>query len=301
MKDKRCIDAGREGCPCALAEYGKCLVCGRLSGGTCQDCSWLGTCIYTIYQQNRRNLVSARRERELNIESVRVYSDNFKVFVIGADKGFCQKAQTAGAYVFARPTTKEQWYDMPISVLKAEPNEGRLHLGVCGCGPKSQALLEAEDKLIVRGVYYNGLSGIGYLSPESDCASVFAKGIAMAPLRNFLDGGERYRRWLKNVQLYIDVDKVGMDFLQEYFGDLPARSVHIRDFAQEGIGQSQALWGGNVFALTSPYYADQIEAAADGGVVRPNSGNLCCGEGVCGACAYDDEAGKTVHRCKERR
>ena len=51
----------------------------------------------------------------------------------------------------------------------------------------------------------------------------------------------------------------------------------------------------------SPYYADQIEAAADGGVVRPNSGNLCCGEGVCGACAYDDEAGKTVHRCKERR
>ena len=102
MKDKRCIDAGREGCPCALAEYEKCLVCGRLSGGTCQDCSWQGTCIYTIYQQNRRNLVSARGERELNIESVRVYSDNFKVFVIGADKGFCQKAQTAGAYVFVQ-------------------------------------------------------------------------------------------------------------------------------------------------------------------------------------------------------
>ena len=94
--------------------------------------------LYDLSAEQKKSGIGKKRT-EVNIRSVRVYSDNFKVFVIGADKGFCQKAQTAGAYVFARPTTKEQWYDMPISVLKAEPNEGRLHLGVCGCGP-SQAL-----------------------------------------------------------------------------------------------------------------------------------------------------------------
>lgn len=300
MKDKRCVDAGRTGCPCALAEYGKCLVCGRLSGGTCQDCSWQGTCIYTLYQQNGRALVRAREERRLPIRTIRVYSEKFKVFQLEADRGFCQKAQTAGAYVFARPADKEGWYDMPVSVLKAEPEKGLIHLGICGCGPKSEALLEAEEQLTVRGVYYNGLSGIGGLYAEPEHSVVFAKGIAAAPLRNFLDGGTRYTRWLKNAELYVDVDKVGMDFLREYFGDLPAASVHVREFAKEGLGCQEASLNGNVFALTSPYYAEQIEAAAAGRIVKPNPGNMCCGEGVCGACTYDDEKGKTIHRCKER-
>lgn len=301
MKNKQCIDAGREGCPCALAEYGKCLICGRLSGGSCQDCSWQGTCIYTLFQQNGRQKIDVRRERRLAVHTVRRYSESFCVFLLEADRGFCQKAQTAGAYVFARAEGADPWYDMPVSVLKAEPEKGLIHLGVCGSGPKSGALLQAETAVVVRGIYYNGLCGLGSLDDRTCSASVFARGIAIAPLRNLLDGGGRYRRWLKNAQLYVDTEKVGMDFLRDYFGDLPAGSLHVRSFAEEGAGCGEAEVCGNVFALTSPYYAEQIEEAAEHAVVRPNNANLCCGEGICGACTCDDKNGKTVHRCKAKR
>ena len=328
MKNNRCIDAGRENCPCALAEAGSCLVCGRLSGGSCAACSWQGTCIYTLYEQNGRRLIKGRQERLLPIEEVRVYGARFHVFVLRADRGFCQRAQTAGAYVFAKPASASQWYGMPVSVLKSEPDKGLIHLGVCSCGPKSVSLLAETKQLCVRGVYYNALSGLGHLRDDAEETVIFAKGIAVAPLRNFLDGGSRYNGKLAGLRMYMDLDKVGMDFFMDYFGDLPAEAVQIRQFAREGLWPpaeltrnqemerqevmdlrgDQSLYDGtawqegqtarNIFALTSPYYVRKIQKAFGSKVVRPTEGNMCCGEGVCGACTYVDEQGTLMRQCK---
>ena len=204
---------------------------------------------------------------------------------------------------------RDRWYGMPVSVLKAEPEKERLHLGVSSCGPKSGSLLAAEKILCVRGVYYNALSGMGGLDAEPEGSLIYAKGIAMAPLRNFLDGGTRYSKWLKNMNLYVDLDKVGFDFFKDYFGDLPVDSIHVKDFASGGLESAEVLNNMeqmaqtgkiNILSLTSPYYADKVETSAGKKIVRPTSGNMCCGEGVCGACTYDDETGKTIHRCKAR-
>lgn len=296
-----CIDAGREGCPCALAQYGKCIVCGRLSGGTCNDCNWQGSCIFSIYQQNGRSLVKARGGQRLEIEEVKVYSETFKVFVLKASKGFCQKASMAGTYVFARSSEADIWSDMPVSVLKSEPEKGRLHLGICGCGPKSADIINEEKELYVRGVYYNALSGMSMLTHKPDVTAVYAKGIAIAPLRNLLDGGTKYRKWLTNMKLFMDIDKVGMDFFADYFGDISASSVEILEMIKGDIpvigGESSTV---NVIALTSPYYAEKIEELYGRKVTRPTKGNMCCGEGMCGACTFDDENGKTIHGCKAR-
>lgn len=306
MIGSNCVDAGREGCPCALAAGGKCLICARHAGGTCADCNWQGVCVHTLYEQNGRQPVAARRERELSIADVRDYSEQCKVFVLKADRGFCQKAQAAGAYVFVRAADTRSWYEMPVSVLKAEPEKELLHLGVCACGAKSVSLLAAEDSLTVRGVYYNALSGLGSLRQDPSRTVVFAKGIAIAPLRNLLDGGRRYGRWLTNLRIYVDLDKVGEAFFQDYFADLPKTATERRSFARDGLctleelDRIEAEGDSNIFALTSPYYADQIQRAAGRTVVRPVQGNLCCGEGVCGACTYDNEQGKTVHRCKSQ-
>lgn len=306
MKNNRCIDAGRPGsCPCALAEHGNCLICSRINGGSCEDCSWQGSCIYSLYEQDGRRVIEGRKAQELPIAEIKSYSSSFKVFVLQADRGFCQKAQTAGAFVFVRRPEDESWYDAPVSVLKAEPDTGLLHLGICRCGAKTDALLQTEKSLCVRGIYYNGLSGIGGLSEEAEETFVYAKGIAAAPLRNFLDGGDRYTKWLKNLHLYIDPDKTGFDFFRDYFGDLPVSAIEVRSFAEEGISSPDDLdrmeenrQNNNVFALTSPYYAAQIQRAAGGSAVRPTEGNMCCGEGVCGACTCVDELGRTVRRCK---
>lgn len=310
MKSK-CVDAGREGCPCELAEYGACPVCAKLAGGTCDDCSFPGSCIYSLYVQNGRKQVAGRRERLMQVETVKTYSEDFKVLVIKAEKGFCQKAQTAGAYVFVRAEGESRWHDMPVSVLKAEPEEERIHLGISRCGVKSASILHAAErsgnfgmKIWVRGVYYNGLRGLAALRENAEKAVVFVKGIAAAPFRNFLDGGSRYTKWLSDMRIYADLDKVGYDFFCDYFGDLPAESVEIRSFAEDCMGEARdesgAFENANVLALTSPYYADLIQKAAEQKVVRPADANFCCGEGTCGACTCTDENGKTVHRCKMR-
>ena len=304
MNHNRCIDAGRQGCPCALAESGNCIICGRLSGGSCQNCNWQGVCIYSLYEQNGRKRIREREEQTLEIVEIKAYGAEFRVFILKADRGFCQKAQTAGAYVFVRTKEQGSWYDAPVSVLKAEPEKERLHLGICRCGPKSGAVFEEETALVVRGVYYNALSGLRTVREDAEETLVYAKGIAAAPLRNFLDGGLRYAKWLKNLHIYMDVEKVGLDFFKDYFGDLPAGGVEIRSFATEGIASLDDLdhleesREANVFALTSPYYADMIGRAAGRTVVRPTEGNLCCGEGICGACTINDDTGKTIRRCK---
>lgn len=304
MRNNRCIDAGRENCPCALAEAGSCLVCGRLSGGSCEDCSWQGTCIYTLYEQNGRRLIKGRQEQMLPIAEIRTYGENFRVFILQADRGFCQKAQTAGAYVFVKAPSADPWYAMPISVLKSEPDKGLLHLGVCSCGPKSAGIFTEMETLSVRGVYYNALSGLSHLHRNSAGTAVFAKGIAIAPLRNFLDGGSRYTDLLAGLRLYADLDKVGQDFFLDYFGDLPAGAVEIRQFAWEGLcclgeeEQATLREDGNIFALASPYYVSRIQQVFGSKVIRPTEGNLCCGEGVCGACTCNDEEGRTIRRCK---
>lgn len=306
MKNNGCIDVGREGCPCALAEHGKCQACSRLSGGTCNDCNWQGSCVYTLYRQNDRKQIRSRESRILPVAEVKDYQENCKVFVLRADKGFCQKAQTAGAYVFVRGTEQGDRYETPISVLKAEPEKGLLHLGVCDCGVKSGSLFRAKVALSVRGIYYNALSGFGSLVENPVRTAVFAKGIAVAPLRNFLDG-KRYEKRMTNLNLFMDTEKVGMDFFRDYFGDMAARSVQVRSFDAEGLcdldelDRIEAEERINVFALTSPHYADQIRRAAARPIVRPVEGNMCCGEGVCGACTCVNEQGETIHRCKAKR
>ena len=306
----RCIDAGREGCPCALAESGDCLVCSRLGGGSCDDCGWQGTCIYTLYEQNGRQLIQERQNRLLDIAEIRTYGPNFKVFVLEADKGFCQRAQTAGAFVFVKTKKDHDWFGAPISVLKSEPDRGRLHLAVCACGPKTSRILQEEETLSVRGVYYNALSGQSHMLTDPEETYLFAKGVAIAPLRNYLDGGSRYRRQIQNLHAYIDLEKTGMDFFLDYFGDLPADAIRIRDFAREGLcsleqldyleRQVMARARINVMALTSPYYAAHVQRAVgkEKTILRPTEGNMCCGEGICGACTEVDRQGHLIRRCK---
>lgn len=296
----KCIDAGHDGCPCALAEAGQCLICGKLKGETCDACSWQGVCIYSLYAQNGQKRAAPKTSRPMNIMEKKIYSPAFSVFVLEADCGFCQKAAGCGTYVFVKGIEDLSWYDTPISVLKSEPEKKQIHLGIYGCGPKTSKLLNQEERLLVRGVYRNGLSGVSSLQAYPAQTQIFAKGIAIAPLRNFLDGGERYTKYLKNMKLYVDLDKIGFDFFREYFNDLPVDAIEIKNFSQTDFRRFCEGKEGNVFAFVSPYYVEKIRNVGLGekGFVYPVKGNFCCGEGVCGACTWVDPQGNTLRRCK---
>ena len=98
---------------------------------------------------------------------------------------------------------------------------------------------------------------------------------------------------------YIDINKISLDFVKDYFGDIPLNKVEFREFISDGFDKKRlAEEGCNVIALTSPFYADRIEEAAARPCVRPNRGNMCCGEGICGACTHTGQMGETVRTCK---
>ena len=295
-----CVDAGQVGCPCVLAESGNCLVCSKLNGSDCNNCNWQGVCIYDIYHQNRQQLEIERTAKPFSVEEVRVYNPEFQVFVVRADRGFCQRAAAAGTYVFVRSADDDGWYDTPISVLKSQPDKGLLHLAVCGCGPKSKRLLSQKGTLLIRGIYRNGLSGMQGLREQPKNTFVFAKGIAVAPLRNFLDGGRRYLKFLRNLHLYVDLEKIGFDFFRDYFGDLPTSSISICDFTEFDFSGIEIVPEDNVFALTSPFYVERVRSVirASQSLVYPVEGNFCCGEGICGACTRNDPKGNTIRHCK---
>ena len=294
--NKTCVDAGREGCPCILAENGNCIVCKRLSGGNCNECDWQGVCIYSLFLQNGRKRVVGRRKEALPIKYIKTYSESFKVFVLDAPKGLCQIASKPGSFVFAKKTGDSEWFCMPVSVLKSDPENKEIHLGIYNCGPKSRNLIENKEPMDLRGIYYSALSGLNILRKETDETLVYTKGIAIAPLRNIMDSG------LINPEkcyFYIDINKISLDFVKDYFGNIPLNKVEFREFISDGFDKKRLAEGGcNVIALTSPFYADRIEEAAARPCVRPNRGNMCCGEGICGACTHTGQMGETVRTCK---
>lgn len=316
MNNKKCIDMGSAYCPCVLGLSGKCIVCEKMNGGSCADCNWQGVCIKTLAEQNALAAGAVRRERRLKILTRKDYTENLKVFVLEAPEGFCQKAAKAGSYIFARRAGAASIYDLPVSILKSDPEEGIIHIAINGCGPKSLDIFKAEDALCVRGVYFNGLSGLtSYAHGEGEMRTdkeihvekksrtrilpgtlVYAKGVAIAPLNNLAGRLEPIAR------VYVDMAKMSEDFFYEYFGWIDASKCVITDFRtnqkvfEEACNMSA---DSTIAALVSPYYVNLIKENFKGRLITPVAGNFCCGEGICGACSFDDPSGETVHRCKE--
>lgn len=299
MKKNDCVDLGSESCPCVLAESGGCLVCEKLSGGTCNDCNWQGTCVYTLYSQNEKNIIKARHDKLFKIAETKEYSESLKVFKIDVGKGFCQKALAPGSYVFIRRKEDEPCFSLPISVLRAEEDTGILHLAICKVGPKSNRVFNAEEEIFVRGVYSGGLKGQLKCGEDATRTKIFAKGIAIAPLRNILDSREKNKMICGETVYYIDIAKITFDFLYDYFGDIAVCNLNIIDFENEGIDTFKKIGSEaeKVYAFTSPYYCDVLEKISSN-VVRPALGNFCCGEGICGACTHNDEKGNVIRSCK---
>ena len=151
-----CIDCGTENCPCSLAETGDCIVCSRLSGKDFCDCDWKGVCVYNEFVQNGKKSSGIRGEQEMTIVRRDGYGEETTVLVLDCGRGFALKCLQPGSFLFLKKPKDHHFYSMPVSVLAAEPEKGRIHLAVRAFAAKSKHLLEEGETLTVRGVYPNG-------------------------------------------------------------------------------------------------------------------------------------------------
>ena len=95
--------------------------------------------------------------------------------------------------------------------MKSDPTKGRLTFAFKICGSKTRMLSDADDFLMVRGIYRNGLLGGGLQGMLDDVQSaerrrwlIFTKGIGFAPAVNLL----RWAGSRVDVDMVIDTDKI---------------------------------------------------------------------------------------------
>lgn len=305
-----CIDCGTENCPCYLAATGDCLICSRLAGKDYCDCDWKGVCIYNEFIQGGKKINNIREEFEAPVIERRRYGADTVVLVLDVGRGFALKCSGPGSYVFLKRKEDEDFYSIPISVMKSDIAAGKIHLAVKEMAGKSKRITEAqgaEDLLTVRGVYRNGILGVkDLIGPRGRVDTdrkmmIITKGIGFAPAAHLAEwvGGRAA------IDIYTDTDKIEEELITEYMPKSlngARRNIDLRrEFEFKGTERISEVYreGGynTLIVLASDYYIEQIGKILHIDA-RSNNFRICCGEGVCGACSYTDDFGRTFKMCK---
>ncbi|MBE6021419.1 MAG: hypothetical protein E7228_06770 [Clostridiales bacterium] len=308
-----CIDAGGENCPCSLAESGNCIVCGRLSGQDCSGCRWHGVCIYNEYIQGGRKIKNNREEKEVPIVEMLRYDDTL-FLGIEVGKGFALKCYPGGTYVFLRARDREQFFNVPISVMRADVEKGIIYLLVKCFSAKTKALCDAEGTVLVRGPYKNGVFGINELYDSFGTAEkegrrgkllIVSRSAGIAPAEKLIQVfGEKH-----DITLMADLSNMSSKIIEKHIVGKPAYFYEMDLTDTECIEKlgTEISCGGydGIAVFTSDYYITQISELCkavgfNNSLVISNNFNLCCGEGVCGACSIAGKNGETIKLCKCR-
>lgn len=305
-----CIDAGSENCPCYLALTGDCMTCSRLSGKDYCDCRWSGVCIYNEFIQGGKRINNPRRNFKVPIAEKRIYEEDLVVYVLDVGKGFAMKASKPGTYVFIKGQESSEYYEVPISVMKSDIEKGQIYLAVKVISAKTKALLSQDDSLIIRGPYRSGIQGMNNLLKKLGTDSkilIISKGIGIAP--SLL--AAKYLCLKCPVDLFIDSEKISKDFISDYINDgwgKELNKVKYMSLSQvEAQKEIEDQFVKNHYTalliLTSDYYIDLIGRMAKAILPKADLGisnnvHMCCGEGLCGACAVETEGGEVIKMCK---
>lgn len=289
--DELCIDAGSENCPCLLAASGDCITCSRLQGRDCCDCSWRGVCIYNEYIQNGKQVNHQRKNKKTRILKKIWYGEDLLVLVLEVSKGFALKASLPGSYVFLKGCGQSDCYSVPVSVMRAEPERGQLHLAVRIMAGKTKALAEAGSEIEVRGVYRNGLLGVSkIITKKPQKVLCITKGLGFAPAAN-------YNRWAfgkDTVDMIIDLEKINQELVNDYLAEHPANRIRYGELDGEFVCPQGY---DAVMLLASDYFIETIDVPQQKKVCS-NNFHMCCGEGICGACTMVDGQGHPHKMCK---
>ncbi len=321
-----CIDAGTANCPCPLAETGDCLVCSRLAGRDKCDCSWCGLCIYNEFIQNDKKIKGGREPFEAHILSRRWYSSDLMTLTVKVDRGFALAGTKPGSFVFLNGN-KGEFFDTPISIMRTDTKEGIMSFALKVVSAKTKAIAHAEDKVLVRGVYRNGLLG-GGLEEDAKSAPLqedaeerssgtrwlfLTKGVGFAPAVNMID----HISSGTSVDMVIDTEKITEELISDSLSRCEAvksglvkmdimplsRLLDRRDAVS--MKYIDAIEGyDKIFMLASDHYINILSAALnvpDSKLIYANNFRMCCGEGICGACCHVDEKGVVTRMCKCRK
>ena len=318
----KCVDAGSENCPCDLAVTGDCLTCSRLRGKDVCDCDWKGVCVLNEFIFNGKKASNRRKEKECSIVSKYYTADDFFILVMRVQKGFAIRCMRPATYIFLRNPEFDSLYDVPVSILDVNLNDSTITVGIRVLSAKTKSLASAEDKILVRGPYRSGfigrefrkMDGTGMIlcSGAGLCPGIFACNLLRPSAKVLLTVRDApfERNLVQHFLRPAALPSSGKDgrTVSAMAHQMAGGSVSFRDFdsAEEVekirrvIRQEKPkyilLLGSRNFS--SGMYKNLEEFHKSSRFVTSNDFNICCGEGVCGACEFETSDGRRIRICK---
>ncbi|WP_199873053.1 sulfide/dihydroorotate dehydrogenase-like FAD/NAD-binding protein [Inediibacterium massiliense] len=300
-KDHICVDMGSEYCPCYLAEMKECIMCNHLQGKELCDCNWQGICIYQEFYWNGQKRKDIRKTVEGKIIEKKVIKDEYILFKVKVDVELALKLKHPGSYIFIRHIEKPYFFDTPMSIMDVDEKNGEIQFVVQILGPKTKDILSCEEKILVRGPYWNGVIGMKKLKETKEKKVLFiGKGVGLAPSILAI------KHLLKNknhITFVMDPGKIGVDFIKEYMKEFKIDPIEISLRNQKGVDLLTSLLKENYDLIYSSgsdklhnIVKDEIEDTSK--LVFTNNSSMCCGEGICGACTCKTKSGQLVRMCK---
>lgn len=222
--------------------------------------------------------------------------------------------QRPGSFVFVR-TCETAYYDVPISVLYSETDTDTIGLLIQTRGIKTKPFeaLSQNDTVYLRGPFYNGVMGhkpIGTLSGKH--AVVLCRGIGFFPSLHviqtlkaqnnsvsvYLDPGDFSRSTLDMIRELFEIETIEMPICNSD-GELSEEACRVLSEAASKsaglihLGLSDYLISKSLDYIRQQGYANAVVSCS-------NNAHMCCGEGICGACAGNISPMEIVHLCKEQ-
>lgn len=305
-----CIDAGTEYCPCHLSETGDCILCSQLSGKTFCDCiNWKGVCIYQEYIWNGGKSKEGRKTYTCKIISKENPESKIMVFTVLAPHELVKNLIHPGSYVFLRDHKTSPFYDVPISIMdiNVEDNTFTVAIEVKGVKTKKLDELKDEDKILVRGPYWNGELGLKHIYKSKDGVSIIiARGIGQAPMVPVLK--KLYSNGNKTIVIF-DKSNYKKSLIDKYLEMcnsevIFSNTLHAGNLSEDFKNLLTQLMENNKVNLihcSGPdilnfkileYIGDKAPFSCC------NNAKMCCGEGVCGACSVRFKGHKVKKLCK---
>lgn len=311
----KCSNYASDTCPCVLAESGHCIVCSMCRGEGFCDCSNVtGFCIMQELVNNGGRAKEQHHVMKSTVIYETIYDDAIKLIRLSIPVGEIKDFARLGAFVFIR-LSDNTFYDVPISVLYEENDSDSIALMIQLQGIKTKCFkdLKKGDTVFLRGPYLNGVQGVKEISAMRDGkALVICRGIGLFPSLHVIS------QLLKNrneVMIYADKGtfnptllrvaknlyelKINEISIALQNGDISPKLCEVID---DAIRQKVGLihFGTSDYLMKKMIGYVERHWGRDVALSCINNTHMCCGEGICGACTRNADAGKIVHLCKEQ-
>ncbi|MFZ7119922.1 MAG: sulfide/dihydroorotate dehydrogenase-like FAD/NAD-binding protein [Eubacteriaceae bacterium] len=305
-----CIDAGTEYCPCHLAESSECLLCSQLQGKNFCDCkNWKGTCIYQEFNWNKNKAKEGRKNFEGIIVEKKEICKGVIKYIIKTNHSLCKKLVKPGSFIFLRTIESLAYYDVPISVMESDLEENTLTIVIEIEGIKTKKLfsLQKNDKINIKGPYWNGVLGIKHIDKcINKNVLLIARGIGQSPIIPVV---KKLYHNNNNIFVLLDKGKYNDIFIKNYLSLYKCNVEEVTTIIKGNLTQELKEFIDkyiNIMQIEHLHCSgpDILIKEVIGYVNKRistsccNNAKMCCGEGICGACTTRFEGHVVKRLCK---